>query len=475
MGYADLGCYGAPDAKTPRIDALAKQGVRFLNAYAMGAECTPSRTSILTGRYPARVKGMECAIGTGNVGRYDDAIELAEKNQLGLPAEKAVLAPGLKSAGYRNAIFGKWHLGYERHFSPLDQGFDEFTGFLGGNVSYFKHVELSGLQVYISGRKPVKRKGYTTHLITADALAFLDRQKQQRPDEPFFLYLAHAAPHFPFQAPGDAGAGLPTAEQWAEGTRANYVKMLEDLDFEVGKVLDALEKNSQAENTIVVFASDHGAMKPGLNTPWRDYKGTLFEGGIRVPLIVRRPGKIKPGTESKQVATLMDLTASFLHAAGRSSEGLDGIDILKHVERGAADFPRTLFWRARRGERTWKAIRDGDLKYVYVNNRSPGSGTEEWLFDIRTDPGEKQNLSDSRDPERGAPQCTTTDVGGAAALIVLEGSGAPRSCTSRRVIPAGFAAESVRQLVGIGTLCHRQARLPAHLLPAEPGARSLIA
>ena len=287
MGYADLGCYGAPDAKTPRIDELAKQGVKFVNAYAMGAECTPSRTSILTGRYPAKVKGMECAIGTGNVGRYDDAIELAKESQLGLPAAKAVLAPALKAAGYRNAIFGKWHLGYEDHFSPLEQGFDEFTGFLGGNVSYFKHVELSELKVYIRGREPVEREGYTTHLITEDAIDFLDRQKKVRPEEPFFLYLPHAAPHFPFQAPGDDTGKAPSAEEWTKGTRASYVKMLEDLDREVGKVLDALDKNGQSENTIVVFASDHGAMKPGLNTPWRDYKGTVFEGGLRVPLIAR--------------------------------------------------------------------------------------------------------------------------------------------------------------------------------------------
>ena len=122
-----IGCYGAPDAKTPRIDRLAAEGVKYLNAYAMGAECTPSRTAILTVRYPARTKGMECAIGTGNVGRYDDAIALAEKNQLGLPATKAMLAPALKTVGYRNAIFGKWHPGYEKQFSPLEQGFDEFT------------------------------------------------------------------------------------------------------------------------------------------------------------------------------------------------------------------------------------------------------------------------------------------------------------------------------------------------------------
>ncbi len=287
MGYADLACFGAPDAKTPRIDQLAAEGVKFVNAYAMGAECTPSRTSILTGRYPARTKGMECAIGTGNVGRYDDAIELAGRHQLGLPAAKAVLAPGLKAAGYRNAIFGKWHLGYEDHFSPLDQGFDEFTGFLGGNVSYFRHVELSDLQVYLKGREKITRAGYMTHLITEDAVGFLGRQHRERPDEPFFLYLPHAAPHFPFQAPGDDTGKAPDPEGWTKGTRATYVKMLEDLDQEVGKVLDALDQNGQAQDTIVVFASDHGAMRPGSNAPWRDYKGHPVRG--RDPRPTDRP------------------------------------------------------------------------------------------------------------------------------------------------------------------------------------------
>ncbi|MGI9242252.1 MAG: sulfatase family protein [Verrucomicrobiales bacterium] len=398
MGYADLACYGAPDAKTPRIDRLADQGVKFLNAYAMGAECTPSRTSILTGRYPARTKGMECAIGTGNVGRYDDAIELAERRQLGLPAARAVLATALKASGYRNAIFGKWHLGYEDHFSPLGQGFDEFTGFLGGNVSYFKHVELSDLHAYLRGRQKITRDGYTTHLITEDAVDFLDRQKQERPDQPFFLYLPHAAPHFPFQPPGGDTGSAPTAEEWTKGTRADYVKMLEDLDREVGKVIDALDQNGQAQDTIVVFASDHGAMRPGLNTPWRDFKGTLFEGGIRVPMIVRWPGKIEPRSESEQVATLMDLSSSFLRAAGaRIPDGvqLDGVDILEHVETSTPDFPRTLFWRARRGDKTWKAVRDGDLKYVYLQP-SAGAPSQESLFDLKSDPHEERDLSGSR-------------------------------------------------------------------------------
>lgn len=394
MGYADLSCYGSPDAKTPNIDRLASEGVRFTNFYANGPECSPSRTSFLTGRYPQRIGGLECAIGTGNVGRYDDAIRLANQHDLGLPRELAVLAPALKKAGYRNAVFGKWHMGYEDKFHPLEQGFDEFVGFLGGNVDYFHHVELSDIPVYLSGRKAIKREGFTSHLITEDALAFLKRQKEQ-PEEPFFLYLPHAAPHFPFQTP-DGPTALPSKEQWTQGSRATYVQMLEDLDLQVGKVLQALKDHQQAANTLVVFASDHGAMKPGLNTPWRDYKGTLFEGGIRVPCIARLPGKIQAGTESHQIASLMGLSRSFLSIAGATPPqnlAPDGIDILDHVMQGNPDINRTLFWRARRGERTWWAVRDGDLKYVKKTDQGE---TNEWLFDLSQDPSEEDNLFPSK-------------------------------------------------------------------------------
>ncbi|MEO0448375.1 MAG: sulfatase-like hydrolase/transferase, partial [Verrucomicrobiota bacterium] len=285
LGSGDIACYGAPDVHSPHLDRLAAEGVRFLHAYANGPECTPSRTGILTGRYPQRVGGLECAIGTGNVGRYDHAILLAEKKELGLPPEEARLAPILKKRGYRNGVFGKWHLGYEAHFHPFRQGFDAFTGFLGGNVEYFRHFELSPLPVYLEGETPVERDGYLTHLITEDALTFLENHHQNASDAPFFLFVTHAAPHFPFQAPGDETKPVPTAENWTQGDRSTYAAMIEDMDQDIGKLLAKIEEQGLTQNTLVIFASDHGAMLPGSNAPWRDFKGTLFEGGIRVPLL----------------------------------------------------------------------------------------------------------------------------------------------------------------------------------------------
>jgi N-acetylgalactosamine-6-sulfatase len=401
MGYADVSSFGAPDLETPHIDKLASEGIRFTNVYAMGPECTPSRVSFLTGRYPQRVGGLECAIGTGNVGRYDDAIRLAENSDLGLPSDHAQLAPALAAAGYCNAVFGKWHLGYEPKFSPLAQGFSEFTGFLGGNVDYFRHKELSDLDVYLAGRKPVQRNGYTTDLITEDAIRFLNRRAED-PDTPFFLYLPHAAPHFPFQGPDDDDGGLPSTEEWMQGTRKTYIEMMRSLDDSVGSVVECLEKHGMTGETLVVFTSDHGAMKPGLNTPWRDYKGTLFEGGIRVPLIAKWPGHLAAGKTSEQVGSLMDLTASFLNIAGALPAGgmnLDGIDLIEHARSGAEDFPRDLFWRARRGDRTWRAARSGAWKLV---RKVEDGKEEEWLFRLDSDPFEKQNILEHKLTESDA-------------------------------------------------------------------------
>ena len=389
MGYGDIASYGAPDVRTPNLDRLAKEGVRFTQFYANGAECSPTRTSIFTGRYPQRVGGMECAIGTGNVGRYDDAIRLAAQHDLGLPAEKAVLAQPLKNQGYATGLFGKWHLGYETKFLPSRFGFDESFYFLGGNVDYFTHQELSPLPVLYKGNTPLERPGYMTHLLTEDATAFIEKHK----DGPFFLYVPFSTPHFPFQAPGDAEKVF-TAENWMAGSRETYVAMLEDMDTQVGRILKSLHDAGVDKNTLLVFASDHGAMEPGRNEPFRGKKGGLFEGGIRTVCMARWPGHLPAGTVSSQVTLTMDLTASFLRVAGAGDgRPLDGIDILQHIEAGKPDIPRSIGWRARRGDRTWWAYRDGDMKYV---RKLEGGVDEEWAFDLATDPGEKFSLIGKR-------------------------------------------------------------------------------
>lgn len=394
LGYGDLPAFGATDLETPHLDRLAAEGIKFTGAYANGPECTPSRTAILTGRHPQRPGGLECPVGTGNVGRYDDAIRLREQNDLGLPASMAVLAPGLKSAGYATALIGKWHLGYEPKFNPLDQGFDRFFGILGGNVDFYRHLELSDLPVFIEGREPVAREGYMTDLLRDEAVAFI---REREKEKPFFLFLSFTAPHFPFQPPGAADEPMPTAETWTKGTRANYVKMIESMDDATGAVMTALRETGADENTLVVFASDHGAMLPGSNAPFRDFKETLFEGGIRTPVLASWPDHLPAGRVDDRPWTLMDLTASFLSLANASAPDgrpLDGhpvlVDVMKNRESPARDF----FWRARRGGITWRAVRSGDLKWIGREDKE--EGTEEWLFDLAADPGEKTDLKESR-------------------------------------------------------------------------------
>ena len=393
MGYGDLGCYGHPTAKTPVIDRLAREGVRFTQHYANGPECSPTRTAFLTGRYQQRAGGLECAIGTGNVGRYDDAIRLAKKRQLGLPAKQAVLPSALKKPGYSSGVFGKWHLGYEPQFNPLEHGWDDFFGYMGGNVHYFNHRELSDLHVLYRGRLPVYEEGYMTHLITDSSLDFIERNK----DHPFFLFISHETPHFPFQGPGDAKKPVDKSN-WTEPDAKAYVAMLEDLDGEVGRVLASLKKHQLEKNTLVVFVSDNGGFARAANMgPLSGAKSTTLEGGIRVPLIMRWPGRIKPGTTSKQVCATFDLTRSILNLSGAKVPAgqLDGFDLVNHITENRKDFARTLFWRGKRGERTWSAVRSGDLKYV----RKVEGETSEWLFDLAGDIAEKNDLSGSRPGE----------------------------------------------------------------------------
>ena len=390
LGYGDLGCYGHPVAKTPRIDRLAKEGVRFTQHYANGPECSPTRTALLTGRYQQRAGGLECAIGTGNVGRYDKAIELAEKRQLGLPAKQSVLPSALKTAGYACGVFGKWHLGYEPQFNPIEHGWDEFFGYMGGNVHYFNHRELSDLHVLFQGRLPVYRKGYMTHLITDSSIDFIKRHK----DKPFFLFVSHESPHFPFQGPGDERKVVDETN-WMEADAKTYVAMLEDLDSEVGRLLKALEESNLVKNTLVIFVSDNGGFAKAAHMgPLRGAKSSTLEGGIRVPLIIRWPGRIASGKTSDQVCATFDLTRSILNLAGAKTPAnpLDGFDVVDHVAKQKPNFKRTLYWRGKRGERTWWAVRDGNYKYV----RKTEGNTEEWLYDLSNDIEESNDLSQKK-------------------------------------------------------------------------------
>ncbi len=395
LGHGDLSCYGCPDIRTPNIDRIASQGVRFTNFYSNGPECSPTRTALLTGRYQQRIPGLECALGTGNVGRYDDAIALAEKGQLGLPPQETVLIPLLNQAGYRTVGLGKWHLGYEKHLMPPHHGFDYFLASLGGTIDYFYHNEPTGEPVLYENFKQVRRDGYFTDLITDGAVDFLHTQPA---DEPLFLYLPYTAPSAPFQHP-DHKPDRPKishkwdSQDWQKGDRDTLRLIIQRLDQGVGKVLEALESTGRAENALVIFCSDNGAYPiAASNAPFRGHASELFEGGIHVACMARWPGRLPVGTIDDRHTLTFDLTASILAAAGctpRQDRPLDGIDVLGQIASGQPAVPRTLFWRSRRADRTWKAVRQGNLKYLW---RQDGDQLDEYLFDLSKDAGETRNL-----------------------------------------------------------------------------------
>ncbi len=324
LGWADLGCYGAADIRTPRLDALARDGVRFTHFYANGPECSPTRTALLTGRYQQRVGGLECAIGTGNVGRYDDAIRLASLHDLGLPAGEITIGRLLKDAGYATALIGKWHLGYEAKFAPRQHGFDHAFYCLGGGMDYFHHVEEppSLTPVLRLDGQPVKRDGYFTDLIAQDAVRWLG----EHAGNPFFLYVPFTAPHSPFQGPDEKRpAPLPAeSERWKQGQAPPrvYAAMIERLDEAVGKILDAVQRAGVADRTLVLFTSDNSGTASARPSGLRGIKGCTFEGGIRVPCIVRWPGVLKAGIEYPHPALTFDPPAGpqsvLASAPGRS-------------------------------------------------------------------------------------------------------------------------------------------------------------
>lgn len=399
LGHGDVGCYGCRDIETPNIDRIAAQGVRFTNFYSNGPECSPTRTALLTGRYQQRIPGLECALGTGNVGRYDDAIALAEQHNLGLPPDKTVLIPLLNQAGYKTVGIGKWHLGYERHLLPPHHGFDYFLASLGGTIDYFYHNEPTGQPVLFENLQPVRRDQYFTDLITETAVDFL--QKQPR-DEPIFLYLPYTAPSAPFQHP-DQKPDQPKvsnkwdSKDWQKGDREALRAIMQRLDQGVGRVLETLEQTGRADEALVIFCSDNGAYPiAASNAPFRGHASELFEGGIHVACMARWPGRLPSNAVDDRLMLTFDLTASILAAAGCEqlpNTPLDGIDILGQVAGGKPPVERTLYWRARRADRTWKAVRKGPLKYVY---RQDGDEVDEYLFNLLQDLGEQTNRIDSQ-------------------------------------------------------------------------------
>ncbi len=391
MGYADAGCLGSTDLRTPHIDRLAREGVRFTDFYANAPVCTPTRAAFITGRYQQRV-GLEWAMGfTAEQQRRvgERWVPEPDKLALGLPTSAPSIARSLKEAGYGTAAFGKWHLGFRPEYNPLRHGFDEYFGVLLGHTDYYSYRYFDGTYHLYENTQPAQAKGYLTDLISQRAVAYIDRRTQK----PFFLYVPYNAVHWPFQVPGRPDQVL-TQENKYHGTRRDYGAMLEQIDRGVGQMLQALERQGVADDTLFIFSSDNGGERLSNNAPLFNHKTTLWEGGIRVPCLMRWPARLPKGKVTRQPAITMDLTATILAAAGAKPVGggkLDGIDLLPILTGRQPEVERTFCWRVDRTGRKQKAVRHGAWKYMQDD-------MVEMLFDLDKDISERTDLA-YRQPE----------------------------------------------------------------------------
>ena len=384
MGYGDIGPYGVTDVRTPHLDRMAREGVKLTDTYAAAPVCTPTRIAFLTGRYQQRT-GIEWAIhGIGTPG---------------LPASETSVASMMKKNGYVTGLMGKWHMGGTPETGPNAHGFDEFFGHLGANIDFFTHREVvphcCRPDLFENG-EPVKEEGYMTDLITERSVDFIERHA----GKPFFLFVSYNAPHWPFQPPDRRWVATP--ENRLEGTREDYNGMVKRIDDGVGQILDVLEKRGLSENTLVIFTSDNGGERLSRTAPFFNHKATLWEGGIRVPGLVRWPEHLPAGKTSGQAVITMDFSATILAATGSAPpEGrtLDGIDIVPILSGKEPPQERIFYWRVpflgdcKPQLPYWqcsiqKAVRKGDWKYV-----RDGVEQVDMLFDLRTDPSERKTLT----------------------------------------------------------------------------------
>jgi len=389
LGYADLGCYGGRAPVSPVLDRLAANGIRFTQGYSNSPVCSPTRFAMITGRYQYRLRGAaEEPINSKSRG----------STTLGLPVEHPTLPSLLKAGGYRTALIGKWHLGYPPHFGPLRSGYEEFFGPMSGGVDYFTHCASTGAHDLWLGEEEHIEPGYLTDLLSQRAVDYVDRMaaQQKTTDAPFFLSLHYTAPHWPWETRDDEALAQEVKDNLFHlhgGNIHSYRRMIQHMDEGIGQLMEALQRNGQADNTLVVFTSDNGGERFSDNWPLVGGKMDLTEGGIRVPWIAHWPAQIAAGGVSEQHCMTMDWSATFLDAAGVPAAPdypLDGVSLLPVLRDGKHRFERPLHWRMNhRGQR---ALRDGDWKYLRVDGH-------DYLFNIPADERERANRA-PREPQR---------------------------------------------------------------------------
>ena len=384
LGYGDLGSYGATDIRTPHIDSIARDGVRLTDAYANGVLCSPTRAALMTGRYPQR-HAVETAL------RIDGTYSLKVTGQS--------LPQLMKNAGYATALIGKWHVGGTatgdtQVGGPRGHGFDYFFGFMGSHTDFWWHNRGPAVPDLWENETRINRDGqYSTTIYTDASARFI--HESAKAGRPFFITVMYNAPHWPYNrpdrpspAPGSGTHVLAQADVTA--TRDDYRSMVEAMDAGVGQILQALQRAGVANDTLLIFTNDNGGEWLSDPGPLSDRKGTVYEGGIRVPALVRWPGRIPAGRVSGQPAITFDWSASILAAAGITPPAnYDGINLIPMLAGQQPDVERTFFWRAVPGNRNQRAVRRGDWKLIVDTYHTK-------VFNVRQDPGERRDLTNSR-------------------------------------------------------------------------------
>jgi len=380
LGYADVSCYGRPDLNTPNIDRIAKRGMRFLHGYANSAVCSATRTALITGRYQYRLRlGLE--------------EPLAGNPNVGLPPEHPTLPSLLKKAGYSSTLVGKWHLGVLPKFGPLRSGYDHYYGFRGGAVDYFSHIGGQEREDLWDDDVLIHQVGYLTALLGSRAVDVVNRYAKS--GQPFMVSLHFSAPHWPWEAPGDEAEserlrqpGSGGLHDFDGGSQKTYQRMIEEMDRQIGRVLQALDANGLTENTIIIFTSDNGGERFADTWPFTGKKTELLEGGLRIPTLISWPARIPQGRTSEQVAISMDWMPTLLAAAGAEPDPSyppDGMNLLPTLTQNVEPLSRKLFWRYKANAQ--RAVRDGDYKFLKILDNT-------FLFNVVEDPLERANLKD---------------------------------------------------------------------------------
>ena len=372
LGYGGLSSYGNDSIYTPNLDKLSQFGIRFTDFHSNGSVCTPTRAALLTGQYQQRA-GLEGVIYVKG-----------QTRQMGLDLQTTTLAEVLKENGYRTGIMGKWHLGYQSIFNPTYHGFEEFFGYVSGNIDYHTHYDNAGIYDWYHNLDSIKEKGYVTDLITKHALDFISVHHH----EPFFLYVAHEAPHVPFQGRKDPGYRTAKGQFSYLGPVTDrhraYREMVEVMDESTGAIFQKLEDLELLENTLIFFLSDNGGLKGyGHNGSLRGAKTQLWEGGHRVPAIAYWKNHISPAVSDEPLMTidLFPTLLSVCHIKAPDDWTLDGIDFSPVWSAAPFVNDRFLFWRYR-GQ---KAVRRGDLKLMIDQK-------DTFLFKMNQDMQEAKNL-----------------------------------------------------------------------------------